>query len=190
MKTIVWDVDDVLNDLMRCWFEQSWLLAHPECKLKYENLKENPPHKILGVSLKEYLASLDKFRISAKARKMRPVREVLDWFIKNGGSYRHMILTSRPLRTIPDLSNWVFYFFGPWIRGFYFVPSEREGENIVKYDRDKYDYLKWFGKADIFIDDSPDNIQSAEKLGIKVILMPRPWNKSRLTINKTLSLLK
>ena len=37
MKTIVWDVDDVLNDLMRDWLTQWWMPAHPETKIDYEN---------------------------------------------------------------------------------------------------------------------------------------------------------
>lgn len=190
MKTIVWDVDDVLNDLMRCWFEQSWIIAHPECKLRYEDLKQNPPHEILGISLKEYLVSLDDFRVSKAAQEMLPVQEISDWFIKYGAGYRHIVLTSRSLHTIPVLSGWVFRYFGIWIRGFYFIPAKREAEDIIKYDNDKGAFLKWFGKADIFIDDSPENIKNAGKLGIKSILMPRPWNKSRLNINETMDLLK
>ena len=112
MKTIAWDIDDVLNDLMRCWFEQSWLVTNPEYKLEYEDLKQNPPHDILGISLKEYLISLDNFRVSESARKMQPVKEILDWFIKYGSSYRHIALTARSLETIPVLSNWVFRYFG------------------------------------------------------------------------------
>ncbi len=50
MKTIVWDIDDVLNDLTRAWFETAWLPAHRECRLTYEELKVNPPHELLGTS--------------------------------------------------------------------------------------------------------------------------------------------
>ena len=97
MKTVIWDVDDVLNDLMRCWFEKSWLLSHPECTLTYEDLTQNPPSK--------------------------------------------------------------------------------EG------------YLRWLGKADILVDDRLFHIEVAEKLGIAGVLMPRPWNKSKVSITGTMSLL-
>lgn len=190
MKTIVWDVDDVLNDLMRCWFEQDWIVNHPGCKLKYEDLKQNPPHEILKISLKEYLNSLDNYRVSKKAFKMRPVKEIMDWFVQYGAKYRHIALTARSLETIPASSEWVFRHFGIWIRGFHFVPAKREGPDIVKYDQVKSGYLKWFGKADIFIDDSPGNVRNAEKLGIKTVLFPRPWNKSKLNISEALNFLK
>ena len=37
MLTIVWDVDDVLNDLMHAWFKHSWLADHPDGKIRYED---------------------------------------------------------------------------------------------------------------------------------------------------------
>ena len=34
MVTIVWDVDDVLNDPMQQWFIYGWLVEqHPECRV-------------------------------------------------------------------------------------------------------------------------------------------------------------
>ena len=42
MVTIVWDVDDVLNDLMYQWFTHCWLRG-PGCKLSFEELNANPP---------------------------------------------------------------------------------------------------------------------------------------------------
>ena len=31
MRTIVWDVDDVLNDLMYQWFSRGWQAGAPDC---------------------------------------------------------------------------------------------------------------------------------------------------------------
>ena len=59
LKTIAWDVDDVLNNLMRAWFEEKWLIDHPECNLLYEGLTENPPHRLLETNVDNYLKSLD-----------------------------------------------------------------------------------------------------------------------------------
>ena len=64
MKTIVWDVDDVLNNLMQSWLETAWLPAHPACQITYRLLTENPPHHLLGISKIEYLQSLDDFRLN------------------------------------------------------------------------------------------------------------------------------
>ena len=78
----------VLNDLMQSWFESKWLKDHPECKIKYEELAENPPHRILGVDVHSYLESLDEFRLSPLYLEMRPVEEVMEWFNKNGNRLR------------------------------------------------------------------------------------------------------
>lgn len=187
MKTIAWDVDDVLNDLMRCWFQQHWLLIHPDCKLKYRDIIENPPHRVLGINLKEYLDSLDVFRLSKKADQMQPVPEVVSWFSKYGKYFRHIALTARPLNTISSASAWVFRYFGAWIRGFHFIPAYRKGQYIPEYDRGKGEYLLRTVESDVLVDDDPANIDKAGKFGIKGVLMPRPWNKGSFTIEEVLN---
>ena len=179
LKTIAWDVDDVLNDLMRSWFDLKWLKDHPECKVKYEELLENPPHRILGVDINSYLRSLDEFRLSSLYQEMMPVGETAEWFVQNGRNFRHIALTAVPLIAASASAQWVFRHFGFWIRTFHFVPSKRGGEETPEYDNDKGDFLKWIQKVDILVDDSYANIQAAESAGVKGIIMPRPWNKSR-----------
>ena len=73
MKTIIWDVDDVLNDLMRAWFEDYAALNGTHTHITYDRLTSNPPHELLGISRMEYLESLDKFRLSEMAENMTPV---------------------------------------------------------------------------------------------------------------------
>lgn len=179
MKTIVWDVDDVLNDLMKNWLEICWLKKHKNCSLTYNDITENPPNELLGVMLKDYLESLDKFRISKEADNMNPVSVVKSWFEKNGSFYRHIALTARPVDSVSYASEWVFRHFGKWIRGFLFVPACREGQNMPNYDKNKKEYIKWLGKGDLLIDDNPKNINDAEEIGLNGILFPRPWNKSK-----------
>lgn len=189
MKTIAWDVDDVLNDLMQAWFELKWIKGNSTCKLRYADIAENPPHRLLGTGIEEYLSSLDEFRLSPLYQQMNPVKEVIEWFSKYGSSFRHIALTSVPLGATSASSQWVFRHFGKWIRTFHFVPSNRSQENLPEYEKDKSDFLEWFGKVDIFIDDNMKNIKSAEKAGVHCILMPRPWNNSENTIEDTLSML-
>jgi hypothetical protein len=181
MKTIVWDVDDVLNDQTRVWLEGHWLPTHPECALKYTQISENPPHRLLGVSLTEYLASLDGFRFVG-ADRLDPVPEALCWFRQHGQRFRHVALTATPLRAAHISAAWVIKHFGHWIRSFGFVPSAREGEDLPVYDGSKAEYLRWWGKANVLVDDNPVNVDAARNLGVEVVLMPRPWNASRATI--------
>lgn len=176
MKTIVWDVDDVLNDLMRAWFEGNWLPSHPECRLAYADIKENPPHRLLGIERAEYLESLDRFRLSAQAEDMTPDANLLKWFERYGRHFRHIALTARPSKTVYPALKWTILHFGRWFQTFSFVPSERPGEASVGLDKSKGDFLVWLGRANYFIDDSPANVDVAANLGIRSFLISRPWN--------------
>ncbi len=189
MKTIAWDVDDVLNDLMRTWFERWWVPSHLDCPIAYDQISENPPHEFLGVSKSEYLASLDEFRLSQIAKEMTPIPEILVWFRKNGDHFRLLALTTTPLRTAPVSAAWVMNHFGRWIRSFHLVPSPREAEQIPAYDQSKEDFLRWWRKGDILVDDSALNVGLAQVLEIQAVLIPLPWKQSQLTLGEVLGVL-
>jgi 5'(3')-deoxyribonucleotidase len=177
MKTIVWDVDDVLNDLMRDWLENWWRVEHPECRIAYSEINQNPPHQVLGISFEDYLDSLDRFRFSAGA-EMKPVAEVVNWFKEFGSNFRHIALTAVPMKAADISAAWVYKYFGYWIRSFNVVPSPRKENLYPQYDHSKKEYLQWWGKGDIFIDDNLKNVSEIRELGLTSILMPAPWNKS------------
>lgn len=183
MQTIVWDVDDVLNDLTKEWFEQDWLVTHPECNIGYTQLISNPPDALLNIKMDEYHIYLDSFR-QLHGMDLKPLKEVLSWFQKFGHQYRHIVLTSTPLFYTPHSSEWVFHKYGEWIRSFNFVPSARKNSDSFIYDLNKASFLSSFKKVDLFIDDNEKNIEEARKTGINSVLMPRPWNSSTLTIKE------
>lgn len=185
-KTIVWDVDDVLNDLMKVWLEDFWTPRHPGTAVTYAEIGDNPPEKLLGVSKREYLASLDQFRLSGAYDRLEPNVEIRKWFVSHGASCRHIALTRTPLATAHISAAWVLKHFGTWIRSFHLIPSPRPGENSPVYDNNKGAYLRYFGKADLLIDDAEDNARSAEKAGVAALLYPRPWNKSVMTVRELL----
>jgi len=180
MLTIAWDVDDVLNDLTRTWLEEWWRPRHPGCMLKYEDVKKNPPHQLLGVELDEYLQSLDDFRLSGRYEQMQPNPEVLEWFKKYGSSFRHIAVTSVPRVAAPVSASWVIRHFGDWIRTFHFVPSPRPGDIPTTYESTKAGYLRWLNRVDIFIDDNTRNVHEVRSLGIRCFLVSQPWNSSTL----------
>jgi len=185
--TIIWDVDDVLNALTHDWFHHEWLPSHPECRLDYAGLTQNPPHRILGVEEITYLRSLDKYRLSSHARAARPVPDIQAWFQKHGAGCSHIALTARPLATVPPLAAWLFEHFGLWIRAFGFVPSARPNCLAPACHAGKGDWLKWISAGDIFVDDNPQNIEQAAALGLKTILIPQPWNKAGDTLPEALN---
>ena len=189
MKTIIWDVDDVLNDLMREWLEKHWLFLHPECKIQYDDLTENPPHNILGITIEDYRKSLDDFR-GNRGSEMLPVPDVYDWFKSSGSKFRHIALTAVPLSLAHISAAWVYKYFGTWIRSFNIVPSPRSTDPQFDYDQTKKEYLMWLKKGDIFVDDNLINIAGAKDLGIEAVIMPRPWNKTYGSIREMLRLLK
>ena len=194
MITIAWDVDDVLNDLMRQWFNTAWKKTHPECKIGYEDLSENPPHRILKVSKEQYLESLDAFRAGLSYNQMIPVHPVKEWFINHGRQFRNIALTSVPFVAAGVSANWVLTHFGEWIRTYHFIPSYRAACQVPVYDRSKKDYLEWLQHADYLVDDNEDNIKQAESIGVHGILFPRPWNSQKNkpveTVLTSLSLLQ
>ena len=185
MKTIVWDVDDVLNDLMRDWLEQQWLPQHPESVADYSEITENPPHHILGVSREDYLESLDEFRLTRMA-DLAPVPEVRRWFDRHGPKFRHVVLTAVPLRAAHISAEWVTRHFGRWIRSFHFVPSPRQDDPPFHYDQSKGEFLRWLGLGDIIVDDHPVNLVAVANLGLSAVLFPRPWNNGSQSISDLL----
>jgi hypothetical protein len=187
MLTIAWDVDDVLNDLMRVWLERAWLPEHSGCRAAYEDLRANPPHELLGIRLEEYLASLDAFRRTHYLEELAPRPEVLAWFERHGGAFRHMALTATPLACAPISAAWVLRHFGKWIRSFHFVPSARAGETIPTYDRGKQDFLSWWGQPAVLVDDQPANVEAVRRAGGRAILTPRPWNGGAGTIAQAIA---
>jgi len=186
MLTVVWDVDDILNDLMHQWFLHGWLTEHPDCSVSYEQLSCNPPHTVLGVGREDYLASMDRFRESDRARNMTADPDVLTWFREQGYRFRHIALTARPLQSAPEVARWVIQHFGAWIRCFGVVPT-RTLDDVPVYDRTKGEYLAWLGRGDILVDDSTENVSEAALLGLKTFQPARPWNNARLTLPKLLN---
>ena len=186
MRTIVWDVDDVLNNLMGAWFED-WAASKKESPpLPFEGLADNPPHDLLGISRAEYIESLDAFRLCGKAAKLQPQPDVHEWFSRYGGKCRNVALTAVPLRAAHVSAEWVMRHFGRWIRSFNVVPSQRRGDDAENAHVSKSDFLRWWGKGDILVDDSEENVTEARALGMRAVLFPRPWNRSSLTIGDTL----
>ena len=185
MLTIVWDVDDVLNDLMYQWFTYCWRKESPGCAVRYADLNRNPPHDALGISVETYLGSLDAFRATRRAKNMKADANVLRWFHEHGARFRHVALTARPLETAPDVAHWVMRQFGAWIRNIGVVPT-RVDMGVPVYDRTKGEYLKWLQCGDIMVDDSPENIMQAQALGLKTLLYPQPWNNSSLSVSTLL----
>ena len=187
LSTIIWDIDDVLNSLTQEWFDHEWRPKHPDCAVKFAEMRANPPHEVLGATLHEYQQSMDRFRTSEVGRNLAPVPEVRAWFEQHGAQFRHIALTARPFVAVPPAAEWLFQHVGEWIRGFGFVPSPRATDRAPAYDRDKGDWLRWIGVGDVLVDDSPANQQAAIGLGLKAVLVPQPWNQASGTISDALA---
>jgi hypothetical protein len=175
MITVAWDVDDVLNELMRRWFELVWSPGHAEARVAYDDLSGNPPDEVLGLSRTEYLTSLDAFRHDPRCVAQAPRRDVLDWFGREGEGARHVALTAVPLHAADVSAAWVVRTYGRWIRCFGLAPSPRPDDPPPAITG-KGDWLDWFGGVDLFVDDSEDNVAEAQERGVRALLFPQPWN--------------
>ncbi len=190
MKVIVWDLDDVLNPLTEAWFHHVWLPEHLACSVAYAALQHNPPLAELAVTRDDYLTSLDRFRLSPAGLDLAPNPTVAQWFKRHGPAFHHHVLTARPLNSVPQASAWVFRHFGPWIRHFHFIPSERADAPLPTYDVTKADCLRRLGRVDYFIDDSLDNIRAAAQAGICSLAFPQPWNDPTVPLETLLEQLQ
>lgn len=171
---IVWDVDDVLNELTAAWYQKFC----GEHKTPYSKLTANPPHEVLGIPLDEYLTSLDDFR-SHNLNSLIPRPEVLEWFVCNGNNYRHIALTAVPIKFAHLSAQWVLKNFSSWIRSYHFIPSPRPDDSHAAYDWDKTAFLKRLDRVDLFIDDSEKNVAPAEQAGFRCARFPQPWNRNK-----------
>lgn len=176
-RVVIWDVDDVLNDLLGAWFDGWWRPEHPACQSTYAELTANPPHRVLGISEAQYLSSLDAFREACFA-SLAPRPEALAWFSAHGHRTHHVALTAVPPAFAHLSAGWVIRHFGSWIRTFAFVPARRGEAGLGDQRTAKADYLRWLGRGDVFIDDRPANVEAARALGLRGIVVPRPWNDS------------
>jgi phosphoglycolate phosphatase-like HAD superfamily hydrolase len=175
-RVVVWDVDDVLNDLMGTWLKKAWAPAHPERVVQFNDLRENPPLQFLGMVERDYLASLDAFRTSADYAEQLPNPAIRRWLDDHGPAYRHVALTATSLRAAPATAEWTFRHFGRWIREFVLIPAHRIGEGLPIYDADKGAWLNRLGRSAVLVDDSLDNLRAAEASGAAAVRWPRPWN--------------
>jgi FMN phosphatase YigB (HAD superfamily) len=176
-RVVIWDVDDVLNELEREWFEDWWLPRHPECTHRFADITANPPHRVLGITEQTYLTSLDEFR-EARFAALTPRPEVLEWFSEHGHRSRHVALTAPPEPFAHVSAGWVIKHFGQWIRTYAFVPARRGRPEVAEPKVAKRDYLEWLGHGDVFLDDREDNVAGARALGLKGIVVPQPWSVS------------
>lgn len=176
MLTIIWDVDDVLNDLALHWLAESWLPAHPSCRPGFDGRSGAAPEDVLGTTREEYLASLDAYRHSGAYSAQPPRADVVAWFEAYGAEARHLALTAVPLHAAHVSAEWVLRHYSRWVRGVNVVPSPRPDDPPGPPERDKGAWLAWFGHADVLVDDSPENVAAARAHGVRGLLFPRPWN--------------
>lgn len=182
MITICWDVDDVLNNLMQEWFTYyKYINLDKYDNICFNNLIENSPNDILSITKKEYLESLDYFRMNYY-KDLKPNEIIYEWFKEKGHLSRHMVLTATPLSCCNISAEWVMRYYGKWIRSFNFIPSPRENDSSVIYYKSKMEYLKRTN-VDIFVDDNEETINEVNKyiLQIKTFCPKMPWNNGILS---------
>ena len=87
----------------------------------------------------------------------------------------HVRLVTSTEETETDIILWLNR------RGLCITDTLRAVESIEEFE--------WWGKADMLVDDNGENIAGALSLGIRTVLVPRPWNRSSLTLAETLQVI-
>jgi hypothetical protein len=177
---IIWDFDDVLFPLTENWFNQ--VGAGMQSRItRYEEVTVNPPLELMGLSLDDYLGSLDSFRLSDFAQTIKPKKVIQNWFAVYGSAYENEVLTARPLHTLEAAKTWLANYFPNYFSGFGFVPSARPGVDISGYPKSKRAFLEAENmRPQYFIDDKAETVADISAMGgIHAILYPAPWNAAR-----------
>jgi len=183
----VWDVDDVLNPLMRDWLEYQKQLGSVCSKFEYADLINPDFSETLGWPRQKFLFALDEFRLKFQ-RRLEPNKLIKNWFRQNQAmNVKHVALTATP-RTVSDVSrDWVSQNFGEFVDDFHLAPSARDTDLLPrKRKQDFYMEFKAEYREVIAIDDRPDNLNDARDAGISILCWPQPWNGSLLDSESTL----
>ncbi len=183
-KTIIWDFDDVLFNTLYYWTQ--WYNEQNGTIIQYENIVENPPLIAAGINYEEYRMSMDAFRNSDFARSIEPDKSLIEWFEKYGDHFIHVVLTARPLSTMPAASRWIYTHFGRWIHTISHISSPRPNDRIHNHFSKKGDWINYFNPTGYYIDDSPAHIASVNSDKITPLLLSRPWNDSSLQMPEIL----
>jgi hypothetical protein len=175
---IVWDIDSVLNNFEEEWFLYYKSINHEKYKnLFFNDIVDNPPHNILGITKEEYLESLNYFRKYCM-HTVKPNMSVLDWLNVYGSKINSSVLTSALYPSLEESAYWLFSNYKRYIRSYTVIPSYINKENAIIYDETKLDFLKKTRNVDIFIDDNEKTINSVKEFlpHIKVFCPKQPWN--------------
>lgn len=183
---LIWDIDDVLNDLTRLCMATTAQKIRPGIKL--EELQQNPPLAELGCSLDEYRNILDECR-DKYLYEQAPRKEVMAFFQEWGSELRSVTLSAAPVSMAPRSAEWVLRHFGRWIQGTIFVPSPRKqiatGMPLFTSKAEAVSVL-----GGILIDDAPQNVKSVRAAGHRAFYFPAPWNENKnMSIEKFFSML-
>ena len=182
MTILVWDIDDVLNELTAQWLAT---ISHNTISTKHQ--LTNPDfHTFLGWSRDEYLHSIDNYRLD-HYRDLAP-NELVIGFMSETQFCSHILLTATPLISAPHSAEWALRHFGSLIDGILIAPSTRPGVQSTRMSKlDHIARITATGEAVLCIDDLPANITQAHQSGAEGILWPQPWNNSSSTIDSVLN---
>jgi hypothetical protein len=172
---VVWDVDDVLNDLTLEW------AAAEGVRLSDGTPPTGDPGSWIcqqGIELSAYLKSLDAFRARRYAT-LEPNPAVLSLLTEwSGPRATHIAMTATPIVAQSIVASWVMSHFGSWFRAVWFCPSRRPSDPSGIAYTSKGQVIAGFVGRSLLIDDSKVNLGSLMH-GDRGLLFPRPWNSSR-----------
>jgi hypothetical protein len=175
---LVWDVDDVLNDLTLRVLEVLGFSTIPTPV----DLIPDPSKLIesLGIDHDYYIGALDHFR-RTRFQELQPNHDVIKWLHSYGERFTCMALTSTPVEFFPVSAMWVMTHFNPWIDTIGCTPSKRPTDPLGMRYVTKGEHLQRLKVPYILIDDSAKNLTSVDPMSGKGMIFPTPWNSTQNT---------
>jgi len=173
---LIWDVDDVLNDLTIRVLEELGVVNTGPVTSSFSN----PRDYVLSLGYEEdtYLTCLDNVRRNV-FHELKPNAEIQSWLQEHGSKYSHMALTSTPLQFCSNSASWVFAHFSHWIDSFGCTPSPRPTDPKGMRYRTKAEYLTRLSTPYILIDDTVSNLEQIDPINGFGLQFPTRWSSTQ-----------
>lgn len=166
------DLDEVLTEYVK-----NFIIFHNQnygTKLNFEDIKKYFFYELLGISFEEDIGRQYKFFETDLFKQIQPVSGAVNGVDKLKNNFEMVIITARPNEIKDKSINWIEKYF-PDIFSQIIFTNKHSLNNDLK--REKHDICLELG-VNLIIEDSLATAEKCASIGIKVLLLDKPWNQA------------
>lgn len=166
------DLDEVLTEYVK-----NFIAFHNQnygTKLNFKDIKKYLFYELLGISVEEDLKRQYKFFETDLFKQIRPVNGAIKGVDKLNNNFEMIIITARPNEIKDKTVKWIEGYF-PDIFSQIIFTNKHSLNNDLK--REKHDICLGIG-VNLIIEDSLTTAEKCASMGIRVLLLDRPWNQA------------